>query len=140
MRIIQIAAPAAFAVAAFAAPAGAQQPIKIGAFLAVTGPASFLGDPQAKTLRTYVEQVNKTGGVVGRKLEVVIYDSAGDAKQAVTFARRLIEDDKVDLIIGGSSTGETMAAVPIIEEAQIPFISLAGANVVVEPVKKWVFK
>jgi branched-chain amino acid transport system substrate-binding protein len=131
---------AAFAALIFTAPAGAQQPIKIGAFLAVTGPASFLGDPEAKTLRTYVDQINKSGGVTGRKLEVVIYDSAGDAKQAVTFARRLIEDDKVDLIIGGSTTGETMAAVPIIEEAQIPFISLAGANVVVEPVKKWVFK
>src|SRR3954465_3409831 len=115
-------AVAALAALVFAGPAGAQQPIKIGAFLAVTGPASFLGDPEAKTLRTYVDQINKAGGVVGRKLEVGIYDSAGAAKQAVTFARRLIEDDKVDMIIGGSSTGETMAAVPIIEEAQIPFI------------------
>src|SRR3954464_12014916 len=108
MRITQIAAAAAFAVAAFALPAHAQQSIKIGAFLAVTGPASFLGDPEAKTLRTYAAELNKAGGVNGRKLEVVIYDSAGDAKQAVTFARRLIEEDKVDLIIGGSSTGETM--------------------------------
>jgi branched-chain amino acid transport system substrate-binding protein len=120
--------------------AQAQQPIKIGSFLAVTGPASFLGDPEAKTLRLYVDQVNKAGGVNGRKLEVVIYDSAGDAKQAATFARRLIEEDKVDIIVGGSTTGETMAVVPLVEEAQIPFISLAGASVIVEPVKKWVFK
>lgn len=117
-----------------------QGPIKIGSFLAVTGPASFLGDPEAKTLRLYVDTVNKAGGVNGRQLQAVIYDSAGDARQAVTFARRLIEEDKVDIIVGGSTTGETMAVVPLAEEAQIPFISLAGANVIVEPVKKWVFK
>lgn len=132
-----LAAGAAFA---FAAPAQAQQPIKIGSFLAITGPASFLGDPEAKTLRLYVDQVNKAGGVLGRKLELVVYDSAGDARQSVTFGRRLIEEDKVDIIIGGSTTGETMAVVPLAEEAQIPFISLAGASVIVEPVKKWVFK
>ncbi len=120
--------------------AQAQAPIKIGSFLAVTGPASFLGDPEAKTLRLYVDTVNKAGGVNGRQLQAVIYDSAGDARQAVTFARRLIEEDKVDIIVGGSTTGETMAVVPLAEEAQIPFISLAGANVIVEPVKKWVFK
>jgi branched-chain amino acid transport system substrate-binding protein len=118
----------------------AQAPIKIGAFLSVTGPASFLGDPEAKTLKLYAEKVNAAGGVNGRKLEVVVYDSAGDARQAVTFARRLIEEDKVDIIVGGSTTGETMAVVPLAEEAQIPFISLAGASVIVEPVKKWVFK
>jgi branched-chain amino acid transport system substrate-binding protein len=132
-----LAAGAAFA---FTVPASAQQPIKIGSFLSITGGASFLGDPEAKTLRLYVDKVNKEGGVNGRKLELVVYDSAGDARQAVTFARRLIEEDKVDIIIGGSTTGETMAVVPLAEEAQIPFISLAGASVIVEPVKKWIFK
>jgi branched-chain amino acid transport system substrate-binding protein len=135
-------AVAAVALGAFAlaGTAHAQAPIKIGSFLAVTGGASFLGDPEAKTLRLYVDLINKAGGIAGRKLEAVIYDSAGDARQAVTFARRLIEEDKVDIIIGGSTTGETMAVVPLVEEAQIPFISLAGASVIVEPVKKWVFK
>ncbi|HJS33768.1 MAG TPA: ABC transporter substrate-binding protein [Alphaproteobacteria bacterium] len=118
----------------------AQQPIKIGAPLAVTGPASFLGDPEAKTLRLYVDRINKAGGVLGRPIQVIIYDTGGDARQAVTFARRLIEEDKVDGIVGGTTTGETMAMVPLVEEAQLPFISLAGASVIVEPVKKWVFK
>ncbi len=124
----------------FAPEAQAQKPIKIGSFLSITGPASFLGDPEAKTLRLYVDKINKEGGILGRQLELVIYDSAGDAKQATTFARRLIEEDEVDIIIGGSTTGETMAVVPIVMEEEIPFISLAGANVIVEPVKKWVFK
>lgn len=120
--------------------ASAQEPIRIGAFLAVTGPASFLGDPEQKTLEMYVEKINAAGGVIGRKLQLVSYDSAGDAEKARTFAKRLIEQDKVDAIVGGSSTGETMAVVPLAEAAQIPFISLAGAVVIVEPVKKWVFK
>jgi len=120
--------------------AGAQEPIKVGSFLSVTGPAAFLGDPEQKTLELYVEKLNAAGGVLGRKLQLVAYDSAGDAEKARTFARRLIEQDRVDVIVGGSTTGETMAVVPLVEQAGIPFISLAGAVVIVEPVKKWVFK
>jgi branched-chain amino acid transport system substrate-binding protein len=118
----------------------AQEPVRIGSFLAVTGGAAFLGDPEQKTLELYVERLNAAGGLLGRKLQLVAYDSAGDAEKARTFAKRLIEQDKVDLIVGGSTTGETMAVVPIAEQAGIPFISLAGAVVIVEPVKKWVFK
>jgi branched-chain amino acid transport system substrate-binding protein len=135
-----LAHAAALTLFAVAAPALAQEPIRIGAFLAVTGPASFLGDPEQKTLELYVEKINAEGGVLGRKLQLVSYDSAGDAEKARTFTKRLIEQDKVDVIVGGSTTGETMAAVPLAEAAGVPFISLAGAVVIVEPVKKWVFK
>ena len=115
-------------------------PIKIGAVLSVTGPASYLGDPELKTLQTYVEKINTEGGVLGRKIELVHYDDGTEAAKANSFAKRLIESDKVDFIIGGTTTGATMAMVPLIEKAEIPFISLAGAVVVIEPVKKWVFK
>ena len=126
---------------AFALPSQAQtQPIRIGAFLSVTGPAAFLGDPEQKTLELYVEKLNAGGGIIGRKVELVSYDSAGDAEKARGYVKRLIEQDKVDLLVGGSTTGETMAAVPLAEAAGIPFISLAGAVVIIEPVKKWVFK
>ena len=118
----------------------AQEPIRIGAFLSVTGGAAFLGDPEQKTLELYTERINAAGGVLGRKLQLTVYDSAGDAEKARTFAKRLIELDKVDIIVGGSTTGETMAVVPLVEQAGVPFVSLAGAVVIVEPVKKWVFK
>ena len=121
-------------------PAVAQEPIRIGAFLSVTGPAAFLGDPEQKTLELYVDKLNAAGGLLGRKLQLVSYDSAGDAEKARSFVKRLIEQDKVDLIVGGSTTGETMAAVPLAEAAGIPFVSLAGAVVIIEPVKRWVFK
>ncbi len=125
---------------ALAFAAHAQPPIKIGAFLSVTGPAAFLGDPEQKTLELYVDKINAAGGVLGRKLELVSYDSAGDAEKARTFVKRLIDEDKVDAIVGGSTTGETLAVIPLVEQAQIPFISLAGAVEIVEPVRKWVFK
>lgn len=120
--------------------AQAAEPIKIGSFLSVTGPASFLGDPELKTLELYVERINAAGGVIGRPLELVHYDDAGDASAARNFASRLVRSDRVDIIVGGSTTGATMAAVPLIEQARMPFISLAGAVVITDPVKKWVFK
>jgi branched-chain amino acid transport system substrate-binding protein len=132
---ITVAAALALSFGAYA-----QAPIKIGASLSVTGPAAFLGDPELKTLQLYIEKINGEGGVLGRKLELVSYDDGGDPNKANGFAKRLIEEDKVDLIIGGTTTGATMAMVPLVEKAGIPFISLAGAVVIVEPVKKWVFK
>ena len=138
MRTKLLASLAALLLAAGAAVA--QEPIRIGAFLAATGGAAFLGDPEQKTLELYVEKLNAAGGLLGRKLQLVSYDSAGDAEKARTFVKRLIEQDKVDVIVGGSTTGETMAVVPLVEAAGVPFISLAGAVVIIEPVKKWVFK
>ena len=125
---------------AFSSPGYSQEPIRIGAFLSVTGPAAFLGDPEQKTLELYVDRINAQGGLLGRKLQLHAYDSAGDAEKARAYVKRLIEQDKVDVLVGGSTTGETMAAVPLAEAAGVPFISLAGAVVIIEPVKKWVFK
>lgn len=118
----------------------AAEPIKIGSVLSITGPAAFLGDPELKTLQTYVEKINAGGGVLGRKLELVHYDDGSEANKANSFAKRLIESDNVDILIGGTTTGATMATVPLVEKAGVPFISLAGAVVIVEPAKKWVFK
>ena len=142
LRLAALGRSLCFALAgsALAFAAHAQAPIKIGSFLSVTGPAAFLGDPEEKTLKLYVDKINAAGGVLGRKLELVAYDSAGDAEKARTFVKRLIDEDKVDAIVGGSTTGETLAVIPLVEQAQIPFISLAGAVEIVEPVRKWVFK
>lgn len=131
---------AGFCVIFVAAFAWAADSIKIGSVLSVTGPAAFLGDPELKTLEMYIEEINRKGGVLGRPLQLVHYDDGSDASKANAFAKRLIEDDKVDLIVGGTTTGSTMAMVPLVEKAGVPFVSLAGAVVIIEPVKKWVFK
>ena len=135
-----LTAAALLMLTAAGGPAQAAEPIRIGAFLAVTGPASFLGDPELRTLQMYVDEVNQQGGVLGRPLELIHYDTGGNAKDAVNFVKRLIQKDNVDVIVGGSSSGETMAVIPDVEESQIPFISLAAAVSIIEPVKKWVFK
>src|ERR1700687_4365509 len=113
---------------------------KIGAVLSVTGPASFLGDPEKKTLEMYVDEINGRGGVNGQKLQLVVYDDGAGANAARTFPARLVEEDKVVAMVGGTTTGATMAMIPLFEEGQIPFISLAGAIQIIEPVRKWVFK
>jgi branched-chain amino acid transport system substrate-binding protein len=118
----------------------AADPIRIGSVLSVSGPAAFLGEPELKTLQLYVDKINADGGVLGRKLELVHYDDGSDAAKANSFTKRLIESDKVDVLIGGTTTGATMAMAPLVDKASLPFISLAGAVVVIDPVKKWVFK
>ncbi len=117
-----------------------QPPIKIGAVLSATGGASFLGDPEKKTLEMYVADINAKGGINGRKVEVIIYDDASNPNNARTFATRLIEQDKVDAMLAGSTTASTMAIIPLAEEAEIPLINFAGAVQAVHPVKKWNFK
>jgi branched-chain amino acid transport system substrate-binding protein len=114
--------------------------IKIGSVLSVTGPASFLGDPEKKTLEIYVDEINAKGGVNGQKIQLVVYDDAGNAENARTFATRLVEEDKIVAMVGGSTTGATLAMIPVFEDAKIPFISLAGAIQIIEPVRAWVFK
>ncbi len=118
----------------------APEPIRIGAVLSVTGPASFLGDPEDKTLRLYVNRINQAGGVNGRPLQLIIYDDAGDANRARTFATRLVEDDRVIAMVGGTTTGTTLAMRPVFEDARIPFISLAGGIEIIDPVQPFTFK
>ena len=120
--------------------ANAKETIKIGALVAATGPASFLGDPELKTLKLYVEKINKAGGILGKDLELVAYDTGANPKKATTFVKRLINQDEVVAIMGGSASGETMAILPFIKKAKIPLVSMAGSIKIVKPVKKYVFK
>ncbi len=138
MSLAKLGACASALALLVATPALAE--IKIGASLAVTGPASFLGDPEAKTLEMLVKQLNATGGINGEEVELVLYDDGADPNKARTFATRLIEEDEVVAVIGGSSTGATMAMAPLFTDAEIPFVSLAGAVVIIDPVKEYVFK
>lgn len=130
-----VASLAILAGSALAAP-----PIRIGGLFAVTGPASFLGEPERNTAQMVVDEINAAGGVKGRKLELIAYDTQGDATKAVQAANRLIKEDKVSAIIGPSTTGDTMAVIPVVEKAKIPMISCAAGSKITEPVKKWVFK
>ena len=89
--------------------ARADEPIKIGALLAVSGPAAFLGTPEARTLQMLVDDVNARGGVGGRKLQLLLKDTGASPEKAVSFAKQLIDEQKVFAIIGPGTSGETMA-------------------------------
>ena len=118
----------------------AAAPIKIGGLFAVTGPAAFLGEPEKNTLELLVKEVNAKGGINGSRIELVIYDTGGDVTKAVQLANKLVKNDKVAAIVGPSTTGETMAVIPIAEKEHIPLVSCAAGIKITDPVKKWVFK
>lgn len=118
----------------------AQDTIKVGAILAVTGPASFLGAPEARTLEMLADEVNAKGGIHNRKIELIIKDSGASPEKAISFTKQLIEEEKVFAIIGPSTSGETMAIKNIAEEGKTILLSCAAAEVIVNPVAKYVFK
>jgi len=117
-----------------------KEAIKVGAILAVTGPASFLGAPEAKTIEMLAADINAKGGINGQQIQLIIKDSAANPEKAISFAKQLIEEDKVIAIIGPSTSGETMKIKGIMEEAKTPLLSCAAAEVIVNPVAKYVFK
>ncbi len=133
--------PALAALAAvLAAPAAAEEPIKIGALLSVTGPASFLGAPEARTLELLAAELNARGGVGGRKVEILVKDTAGSPEKAISFAKQLIDEEQVFAIIGPATSGETLAVKAIADEGKTPLLSCAAAEAIVSPVARWVFK
>jgi len=130
----------AAALSLMLAPAAWAENIKVGAILAVTGPMSFLGGPEARTLEMMIAETNAKGGINGNPIELIIKDSAGNPEKAVSFAKQLIEEDKVLAIIGPSSSGETMNIKKIAEDGKTPLLSCAAAEVIVDPVASYVFK
>jgi branched-chain amino acid transport system substrate-binding protein len=123
-----------------AIPAAMAETVKIGAILAVTGPASFLGGPEARTLEMLVEQTNAAGGINGMPVELIIKDSGANPEKAISFAKQLIEEEQVVAVLGPTTSGETMKVKKIFEQARTPLISCAAAEVIVNPVAQYVFK
>jgi branched-chain amino acid transport system substrate-binding protein len=131
---------AVLAVTLAGSPVLAEEPIKIGALMAVTGPAAFLGAPEAQTLQMLVDDTNARGGLRGRKLQLIVKDTSASPEKAISFAKQLIEEEKVFAIIGPATSGETMAIKGIAEDGKTILLSCAAAEVIVQPVALHVFK
>jgi len=125
------------------------EPYLIGAFFSTTGPTSSLGEPEANTVTMLVEQINAAGGVMGpdgmmHKLEVTMYDDQSDATKAVEVVKKLIEEDKAPVIIGGSGSPASIAVIETVTTAGVPFISVASSSAIVNAKdgtqNHWVFK
>ncbi len=114
--------------------------VKIGALVSITGPTAFLGVPEENTLKMLVSDINKAGGVNGKKIKLIVYDTKGKPSSGVILARKLIYTDRVSAIVGPTRSGTTLAIIPLIQRARIPLISMASSYKITTPVKKWVFK
>jgi len=120
----------------------ASESYKIGAIYSKTGPASPLGDPEWNATLLLEEQINANGGINGVPVEVILADDESKQEKAIEEMNRLIHDEKVNIIIGTSTTGPSLAMKGLAMENQIPMISAAAATSIVEPVEEsaWVFK
>jgi branched-chain amino acid transport system substrate-binding protein len=142
--------------AAQSAPAGGNTPeskaqtgttYKIGFIASITGKASFLGEPQRNVALMLQKQLDAQGGIKGpdgvmHPVKLLINDSQGSGDVTIPIVKKLIDDEQVVALIGDSSTGVSMAMVPVAQEAQVVMFSMASSSAIVEPVaeRKWIFK
>ena len=103
--------------------AEAQKPIKVGMPMPLSGPPALFGDPAAKGAQMFVEELNAKGGVLGRKIELLVRDSKADANEAVRVARELILKDNVDFLVGTLTSAEGAAVSVVAKENKIVFIA-----------------
>jgi branched-chain amino acid transport system substrate-binding protein len=118
------------------------EPYVVGGIFSISGPASYLGEPERNSMQMVAEAVNAKGGINGHPLKLVIYDDEGDVTKARLHATKLAQDKKVVCIIGPSLTHTSMATLGITQKAKVPLISCAAGIGIVSPVKErhWVFK
>lgn len=127
------------ALAAGIAPAHAADaqggPIRIGWLSSLTGPLSSAAIAENQGVQFAVEEINKAGGINGRKLELITRDTAGDPTKAVNFAKQLAYDDKVAYVIGPVNSGESLATVPILAKAGVPNLIIGTVDELTNPKK-----
>ncbi|KIL76960.1 Branched-chain amino acid ABC transporter, amino acid-binding protein [Bacillus badius] len=118
--------------------------IKIGSVIDASGSASPLGKGEEETIKMIVDELNEKGGIGGKKIKLISIDSKSDQNQAVLATKKLIEQEKVTAIIGGTISGNSLAMIPLVEKAGIPYLSLAASKQVNNPddksPRKWTFK
>ena len=111
--------------------------INVGVTLSATGPAASLGIPEKNTIALLPTTI------AGQKVNYIVLDDASDTTNAVANARRLITENKVDVVIGSTTTPNSLAMIDVVSENQTPMISMAASARIVEPIdakRRWVFK
>ena len=133
-------AVALLTISAWARHSMAAEPIRIGVLTILSGPGTFVGGAQKNTLEMMGAELNKAGGINGRPVEFIIYDDEAKPDVSVRLAKRLIQKDKVDAILGPTASWTALPVIPVIQKFKIPTIMMASASALTNPVKKWVFK
>ncbi len=115
----------------------ARAQVKIGVTISTTGPAASLGVPQRNSIALMPSEV------AGQKVEYIVLDDGADSTKAVANARKLIDEDNVDALVGSSTTPASLAMIDVAAEKKVPMISLAASARLIEPMdaqRHWVFK
>ncbi len=113
------------------------QDIKVGVTLSATGPAASLGIPERNTFPLLPQTIG------GKKVSYIVLDDASDTTTAVRNSRKLISEDKVDVLVGSTVTPNSLAMIDVAAESETPMISMAASSRIVDPVdakRRWVFK
>lgn len=127
-------------VLCFGGIAFAEEAIKIGCLFDLSGPAGHIGMPSKYVAEMLADQINKSGGINGKTIKLIYGDSESNPGKAAIEAKRLVENERVDALIGPTRTDSCMAIINFIEKAQIPTVACVGGTPPVNPVRKWVFK
>jgi len=134
LKLLSALLAPAFALAATQA---AAQDLKVGVTVSATGPAASLGIPERNTFALVPQTI------AGRKVQYIVLDDASDTTSAVKNTRKLISEDRVDVIVGSTVTPNSLAMIDIVAEAEVPMIAMAASSRIVEPVdakRRWVYK
>ena len=111
--------------------------VNVGVTVSATGPAASLGIPERNTIALMPREI------AGQKINYIVLDDASDTTAAVTNTRKLISENKVDIVLGSTTTPNSLAMIDAVTESKTPMISMAASASIVEPVdakKRWVFK
>jgi branched-chain amino acid transport system substrate-binding protein len=115
-------------------------PIKVGVFADMSGRTSMFGSATARGVKLAAEEINRAGGIDGRPVKIVVADDQGLPSGAVTSVKELIQDDRVDALIGEVASSNSLAAAPWAQEAQVPMISPSSTNPKVTQVGSYIFR
>jgi branched-chain amino acid transport system substrate-binding protein len=115
--------------------------ILLGMWTPLTGPVALLGTSERDAFQLWVSQVNEAGGVQGRKVRLIVYDDAGSPQEALAAVRRLINQDKVFMLVAGSVSGATLPVIPLVNGAKIPFLASISSNRrLLDPFSRYIFR
>src|SRR5579864_1681197 len=139
--VLGLAAALAAGVSVPARPAlGQGGPIKIGTVFAVTGPASSLGKPEKDTATMLQAQLAASGGIGGRPVQIITYDSETDPTKAVLLIKKAVTEDNVVAVVGGTTSPESQAMADYAMVAETPLMSVAASTTLSVPSRAWVFQ
>ena len=123
-------APGEFAQALLACTASHAQDIPVASIQSVTGAVAFAGAHYQKAIRLAVDEFNQQGGVAGQKINLIEHDNASDKGQAINLANQAIDRDRALLVLGPTTTADTLAVAPLFNEKRVPFIGFAGSDAI----------